>query len=136
MVSLNRIQNIVLNYYNLPEHDLSEKTRRQPYIECKQVYHYIAREVSRKSLKKIGETTNNDYSTVINSCLRVEDRISVYPNLKKAVEEMIESCLKYKKVKGKNLKFKELKTKILKSLEETQSKKCFKKQMILELMEL
>lgn len=75
-ISIEQIQKIVCDFFDLPEDLLRAKTRKQEIVTARQVAMYLAKELTGSSLKTIGlHFGGRDHSTVIHACQSVYDRI-------------------------------------------------------------
>jgi len=73
-LSIDDIQKMVCNFYNVPYNDLLTKTRKREIVQARQITMYFAKKFTRSSLKTIGEHfTGKDHTTVIHSCQTVEN---------------------------------------------------------------
>lgn len=72
-----RIREVVLAYYNLPEHKVFSRRRDAELVLARQVMHYMARRFTRMGLRQIGITFPGGgqlhHSTIINSIVVVND---------------------------------------------------------------
>lgn len=68
------IQSLVAEHFNLPVEKLQGKTRKRQVVIARQLSMYLAKNLTDKSLKAIGENFGGrDHSTVIYSCKTVSD---------------------------------------------------------------
>ncbi len=73
-VSIEQIQKIVCEYFDIPVDLLRAKTRRQEIVLARQIAMFIAKEMTNSSLKTIGlHFGGRDHSTVIHACQAVEE---------------------------------------------------------------
>jgi chromosomal replication initiator protein len=73
-LSIDDIQKMVCNFYNVQYNDLLSKTRKREIVQARQITMYFAKKFTRSSLKTIGEHfTGKDHTTVIHSCQTVEN---------------------------------------------------------------
>ena len=72
-VTVELIQKIVAEHYDLPVEKLKEKTRKRFVVRARQLSMYLAKQLSNKSLKHIGNAFGGrDHSTVIHACRSIE----------------------------------------------------------------
>jgi len=73
-LTIEQIQKIVCEYFDIPVDLLRAKTRRQEVVVARQIAMYIAKDMTNSSLKTIGmHFGGRDHSTVIHACQAVED---------------------------------------------------------------
>lgn len=73
-ITVEYIQKLVAEHFTLPVEKLQGKTRKRQVVIARQLSMYLAKNLTDKSLKAIGETFGGrDHSTVIYSCRTVQD---------------------------------------------------------------
>jgi chromosomal replication initiator protein len=73
-ITLETIQKMVCDYFNLPYERLQQKTRKREIVQARQITMYLAKQFTKNSLKTIGEHFGGrDHTTVIHSCQTVKD---------------------------------------------------------------
>ncbi|MGA1331498.1 MAG: chromosomal replication initiator protein DnaA [Bacteroidia bacterium] len=73
-ISIDSIQAMVCEYFDLPVDLLRASTRKREVVQARQISMYFAKKMTKYSLKAIGEYFGGrDHSTVIHSCQTVED---------------------------------------------------------------
>lgn len=73
-ITVENIQKLVAEHFSLPVDKLQGKTRKRSIVIARQLSMYLAKNLTDKSLKAIGETFGGrDHSTVIYSCKTVQD---------------------------------------------------------------
>jgi len=73
-ISIDSIQSMVCEYFDLPVDLLRASTRKREVVQARQISMYFAKKMTKYSLKAIGEFFGGrDHSTVIHSCQTVED---------------------------------------------------------------
>lgn len=88
-ISIEQIQKIVCDFYDLPEDLLRAKTRKQEIVTARQVAMFLAKELTGASLKTIGlHFGGRDHSTVIHACQSVDERIKTDSVFRQAVERL------------------------------------------------
>lgn len=88
-VSVEYIQKIVCEYFEVPIEKLKEKTRKRQFVQARQLSMYLAKNYTKNSLKVIGKYFGGrDHSTVIHSCQSIKDLLDTDPDFKEAVEEI------------------------------------------------
>ncbi len=75
-ITIEEIQRVACDYFNIPEDLIRAKTRRQEVVNARQIAMYIAKELTNSSLKTIGlHFGGRDHSTVIHAYQSVEDQM-------------------------------------------------------------
>jgi len=75
-VSMDFIQKLVCDYFEVPEHLLKSPTRKREVVQARQISMYLSKGLTKSSLKTIGAFFGGrDHSTVIYACQTVEDLI-------------------------------------------------------------
>ncbi len=75
-ITIEEIQRVVCDYFNIPEDLIRAKTRKQEIVNARQIAMYIAKELTNSSLKTIGlHFGGRDHSTVIHAYQSVEDQM-------------------------------------------------------------
>ena len=83
------IQKIVANYFNLSLEDITGKKRSQNIVYPRQIAMYLCRKLLSLSLPKIGDGFNGrDHSTVIHGCDKISELIENDPKVKSTVIEI------------------------------------------------
>ncbi|HVN48672.1 MAG TPA: chromosomal replication initiator protein DnaA [Bacteroidota bacterium] len=73
-LSIEQIQTIVCDYFDIPVDLLRAKTRRQEVVLARQIAMYLSKEMTTSSLKTIGlHFGGRDHSTVIHACQVIEE---------------------------------------------------------------
>lgn len=72
-ITVELIQKIVAEHYEIPIEKLKEKTRKRFVVRARQLSMYLAKQLSNRSLKQIGTAFGGrDHSTVIHACQTIE----------------------------------------------------------------
>ncbi|RPI04040.1 MAG: chromosomal replication initiator protein DnaA [Ignavibacteriae bacterium] len=88
-LTIEQIQKIVCEYFDIPVDLLRAKTRRQEVVVARQIAMYIAKDLTNSSLKTIGmHFGGRDHSTVIHACQAVEDFLKTDNNHKQHIEQI------------------------------------------------
>ncbi len=74
---LGDVLRVVADYYNVSAGDLRSKNRQRQYTEPRQIFCYIAKRRSTKSLAQIGALIQRDPTTVMHAVRAVEARRNV-----------------------------------------------------------
>ena len=95
-ISIDKIQKVVADFYNLTQNDLRGKKRTKAIAFPRQVAMYITRKTTENSTTEIGlEFGGRDHTTVMHACQRVESKLVSEPSLEPVLQRLI------KKIKGK-----------------------------------
>ncbi len=88
-ITVEEIQRIVSEYYDIPNDLLRAKTRKQEIVIARQVAMYIAKELTNCSLKTIGlNFGGRDHSTVIHAYQTVEEQIKIDQKFRITIEQI------------------------------------------------
>lgn len=89
-VTIDMIQRIVAEYFNLSHNDLRGRKRTKAIAFPRQVAMYIVRELTEYSTTEVGrEFGGRDHTTVMHACQKVEDRMKTDPTLEPSLQHMI-----------------------------------------------
>jgi chromosomal replication initiator protein len=73
-ITIDTIQKLVCEYFEVPYDKLLQKTRKREIVQARQISMYLAKAFTKNSLKTIGEHFGGrDHTTVIHSCQTVKD---------------------------------------------------------------
>ncbi len=91
-VSIEEIQKVVCNYFNIPDDLLRGKSRKMEIVLARQVAMYLSKGLTRYSLKSIGlHFGGRDHTTVIHAIRTVQDILNDHSGnhrIKEAVEDL------------------------------------------------
>lgn len=88
-ITVDFIKDLVAEHFNLPPEKLQGKTRKRSIVIARQLSMYLAKNLTSKSLKGIGEMFGGrDHSTVIYSCKTVQDMMDTDLVFKDTVSEI------------------------------------------------
>jgi len=88
-LTVDYVQKIVANYFNLPQEDINSKKRSQNIVYPRQVAMYLCRKLLNISLPKIGDGFGGrDHSTVIHGCDKIAELIETDPQVRNTVIEI------------------------------------------------
>jgi chromosomal replication initiator protein len=89
LISIDTIQKVVANFFNIKISDLKVKRKHKGYLIPRQISMYLSRKLTNASLVEIGEKFGGkDHSTVLHSIKKVEERASKEPSFKEMVENL------------------------------------------------
>lgn len=88
-LSIEEIQRIVCNYFQVPEDLVRAKTRKQEVVQARQVAMYFAKLFTKHSLKTIGlHFGGRDHSTVIHAIQSIEDYVETDTKFQEMIREI------------------------------------------------
>jgi chromosomal replication initiator protein len=88
-LTVEEIQRIVAEFFDIPNDLLRAKTRKQEVVIARQVAMYIAKDLTNCSLKTIGlNFGGRDHSTVIHACQTVEEQIKIDSKFRSTIEQL------------------------------------------------
>ncbi len=88
-VTIDAIQKMVCEYYEITYDKLQAKTRKREIVQARQISMYLAKKFTKNSLKTIGEHFGGrDHTTVIHSCQTVNDLMDTDSLFKEQVKEL------------------------------------------------
>lgn len=94
-ISIQFIQEVVANFYNITSDDIRAKKRNQNIAYPRQIAMYLSRKLIDISLPKIGQSFGGrDHSTVIHACDKISSELEKDQNLNNVLIEL------EKKIKG------------------------------------
>lgn len=95
MISIELIQKVVAEYYNLRIEDFKTKKRTRSVAFPRQVAMYLCRELTDSSLPKIGEEFGGrDHTTVMHAHEKISLDLKEDPNLQAIVKELKDTIIK------------------------------------------
>lgn len=94
-VSIDYIQKVVCNYFDVPVDALQSKTRKREIVQARQVAMYFSKNLTKSSLATIGsQIGGKDHATVLHACKTVNNLVETDKQFKTQIEE-IEKKLKF-----------------------------------------
>ena len=88
-ISMEYIQKLVCEYFEVPVEMVKSKTRKREIVQARQISMYLAKSLTKTSLKSIGQFFGGrDHSTVIYACQTVEDLIDTDKKFKNYVQDI------------------------------------------------
>ena len=89
-ISVDLIQKIVSNYFNISTADLKSKKRTKAVTLPRQIAMYILRELTEYSTTEIGyEFGGRDHTTVMHACQRIDSRMKIDSTLEPTINNLI-----------------------------------------------
>ncbi len=93
-ISIDYIQKIVCNYFNIPVEQIQSKTRKREIVQARQVAMYFSKNLTKASLATIGsQIGGKDHATVLHACKTVNNLIETDKRFRIQIDE-IEKKLK------------------------------------------
>ena len=88
-VSIDYIQKVVCDYFDLPLELLKSKTRKREVVQARQIAMYFAKSVTKSSLATIGlHCGGKDHATVLHACRTVNNLMDTDKRFKNYIEEL------------------------------------------------
>jgi chromosomal replication initiator protein len=88
-MTVEQIQKIVADHFKVSENSLRAKTRKQEIVLPRQVAMFLAKKLTRASLKTIGlHFGGRDHSTIIHACKSIEQDMEMDDALRSHVEQL------------------------------------------------
>lgn len=88
-VTIDTIQKMVCDYFDVPYDKLLQKTRKREIVQARQITMFLSKSFTKNSLKTIGEHFGGrDHTTVIHSCQTVKDLMDTDNLFKESVLEL------------------------------------------------
>jgi chromosomal replication initiator protein len=88
-ISIDYIQKIVSDYFNLPVELMISKTRKREIVQARQLAMYFSKKMTKSSLATIGlHCGNKDHATVLHACRTVNNLIETDKTFRGYVEEL------------------------------------------------
>ncbi|MEM1096976.1 MAG: chromosomal replication initiator protein DnaA [Bacteroidota bacterium] len=88
-LTIEEIQRLVCEYFNIPEDLVRAKTRKREVVQARQVAMYFSKQLTQHSLKTIGlHFGGRDHSTVIHANQSVENQIETAPKFSDMIKEI------------------------------------------------
>lgn len=88
-ISIDYIQKVVCDYFEIPVDSLSSKTRKRDIVQARQLAMYYSKKHTKASLAAIGlHCGNKDHATVLHACRTVNNLIETDKQFRAYVEEI------------------------------------------------
>jgi chromosomal replication initiator protein len=88
-VSIDYIQKVVCDYFDLPIELLKSKTRKREVVQARQIAMYFAKNMTKSSLATIGmHCGGKDHATVLHACRTVNNLMDTDKRFKAYIEEL------------------------------------------------
>lgn len=93
-ISIDYIQKVVCNYFNIPVEHIQSKTRKREIVQARQVAMFFSKSLTKASLATIGsQIGGKDHATVLHACKTVNNLIETDKRFRIQIDE-IEKKLK------------------------------------------
>jgi chromosomal replication initiator protein len=93
-ISIDYIQKVVCNYFNIPVEQIQSKTRKREIVQARQVAMFFSKNLTKASLATIGsQIGGKDHATVLHACKTVNNLIETDKRFRIQIDE-IEKKLK------------------------------------------
>ncbi len=88
-VSIDYIQKVVCDYFDLPIELLKSKTRKREVVQARQIAMYFAKKMTKSSLANIGmHCGGKDHATVLHACRTVNNLIDTDKQFRVYIDEL------------------------------------------------
>jgi len=88
-ISIDYIQKIVCDYFNMPVDILQSKTRKREIVQARQIAMYFSKNLTKSSLATIGaQIGGKDHATVLHACKSVNNLIDTDKRFRAYIEEI------------------------------------------------
>jgi chromosomal replication initiator protein len=88
-ISIDYIQKIVCDYFNLPLELINSKTRKREIVQARQLAMYFSKKLTKSSLATIGiHCGNKDHATVLHACRTVNNLIETDKHFRTYVDDI------------------------------------------------
>ncbi len=88
-VSIDYIQKVVCDYFDMPIELLKSKTRKREIVQARQLAMYFAKQLTKSSLASIGaQCGNKDHATVLHACRTVNNLAETDKRFKVYVDDL------------------------------------------------
>lgn len=88
-VSIDYIQKVVCDYFNLPIELLKSKTRRREVVQARQIAMFFAKRMTKSSLASIGaQCGGKDHATVLHACKTVNNLLDTDKRFKIYIDDL------------------------------------------------
>jgi chromosomal replication initiator protein len=88
-ISIDFIQKIICDYFNIPVDQLNSKTRKRDIVQARQLAMFFSKKLTKSSLATIGlHCGNKDHATVLHACRTVTNLIETDKNFKIFADEI------------------------------------------------
>jgi len=88
-VSIDYIQKVVCDYFNVPLEIINSKTRKREVVQARQIAMFFAKHLTKSSLATIGlHCGNKDHATVLHACRTVNNLMETDKSFKVYIDDL------------------------------------------------
>jgi chromosomal replication initiator protein len=88
-ISIDYIQKIVCDYYNIPLNLIQSKTRKREIVQARQVAMFFSKSLTKSSLATIGtQIGGKDHATVLHACKTVNNLIDTDKQFRLQIQDI------------------------------------------------
>ena len=88
-ISIDYIQKVVCDYFNLPVDIINSKTRKREIVQARQLAMYFSKKHTKSSLATIGlHCGNKDHATVLHACRTINNLVETDKQFRIYVEDL------------------------------------------------
>jgi chromosomal replication initiator protein len=88
-ISIDFIQKVVSDYFNLPLELLKSKTRKREVVQARQIAMFFAKSLTKSSLASIGlQCGGKDHATVLHACRTVNNLLETDKKFRVYIDEI------------------------------------------------
>jgi chromosomal replication initiator protein len=88
-ISIDYIQKVVSNYFQMDVETLRSKTRKRHIVQARQLAMYFSKKLTKSSLANIGSMIGKrDHATVLHACKTVDNLVATDKQFRKFVDDL------------------------------------------------
>lgn len=88
-VSIDYIQKVVSDYFNMPVELMKSKTRKREIVQARQISMYFSKKLTKSSLASIGlQCGGKDHATVLHACKTVNNLLDTDKHFRKYINDL------------------------------------------------
>ncbi len=84
-LDLEKIQDLVCTYYKVGQEELKSKSRKKIHVLPRNIYIYLSRQHTEKSVEQIARSINRSHSTVLYACEVINRKMAQDPKLRREI---------------------------------------------------
>lgn len=88
-ITLDRIKEVVAEYFGLEKQDLIKQNRQKAIVEPRQIAMHLSRQLTNLSLIKIANSFERDHATVIHGDDKIKESLKTNAEMKKDIENIM-----------------------------------------------
>ena len=94
VITVDKIQNVVSNYFNIPLNEMLSQRRSRPLARPRQIAMFLSKKMTARSLPEIGRRfANRDHTTVIHAVKKIDELMKKDNEIKQSVAEIKKKIL-------------------------------------------